>query len=490
MPAIAVVLFSGFVLGIAQSLAAQVPPGIERVEERRAVAFYDVLRAGDPDSAVGFFEVNFAPAMWERRSPDEWRRMATRLIGDLRSMEMEGVDVMQPHTLTLTLTRHDDGAQASLEFAFEAQPPHRIAGLGIEMGGPGESGLSPVPPFEVPVPANRSAIRDALERYVSRLAAEDRFSGTVLVVHKGEIVFSATHGMASKRFDVPNRLDTRFDIGSINKEFTKVAIAQLMERGVLSLDDRLIHHLPGYPNRSVAERITIGQLADHTSGLGDIFSPRFFQSSRALYRSPQDYFPLFADDPLQFEPGSGRAYSNAGYIVLGAVIESVSGQPYHEYIQRHVFDPAGMASTGFFARDGIEPNIAEGYTRMTPEGPSDEWHSNMYRLPVVGNSAGSAQSTVEDLWRFDSALRDHELVSPGYTRWVFGGDPPSGTGRIVDRTRFGGNLGIAGGAPGVSAILESDGELVVVVLSNYDPPTAERMGLEIFRGTRRAVAGE
>lgn len=419
---------------------------------------------------------------------EEWRGMAERLVRDLGSTQVGGVMIRQPHTLTLRLVPQDGGMPASLEFEFEPQSPHRIAGLGVARGGPGGPGRgpggSPLPPLELPTNTDHAAIRDALARYLQTLADDDRFSGAVLVAHRGDVLFSAAHGMASKRFKVPNRLDTRFDIGSINKEFTKVAVAQLLAQGKLSLDDRLIEYLPDYPNRSAAERITIGHLVDHTSGLGDIFSDKFFRSSRALYRTPGDYFGLFANEPLLFEPGTGREYSNAGYIVLGAVIEVVTGQTYHDYIHRHVFDPAGMTATGFFPRDGLEPNVAEGYTRMTPDGRGDEWQSNMFRLPIVGNAAGSAQSTVEDLWRFDTALREHKLLPPEYTRWVFGEDLPSGGG-AHDMSRFGGELGIAGGGPGVSAVLESDGDLVVVVLSNYDPPTAERVGIQLYRALKK-----
>jgi CubicO group peptidase (beta-lactamase class C family) len=485
------VVLGSVVFGPATLAYAQTPDAAEVVEERRAMGFYRVLRAGDASRAVRYFQENFAQATWERRTPEEWDRLAQRLMQSLGEMELEGVDIMRPHTLTLALAPTNDAAPAArLEFEFEEESPHRITGLGVERGGPAgdRAGL---PPFDLSAGAARIEIREALQRYFDDLARDDRFSGTALVAYEGDILFSAAHGLASKRFDVQNRLDTRFDLGSINKAFTKVAVGQLLEEGKLSLSDKLINHLADYPNRRAAEQITIAQLLDHTSGLGDMFTERFFRSSRALYRSPRDYFPIFVDEPLLFEPGTGRQYSNAGYIVLGAVIEAIAGVPYHEYIERHVFEPAGMASSGFFPHDGLEPNVAEGYTRMTRDGPGEELRSNVFRLPIVGNPAGSAQSTVEDLWRFDTALREHALLSPAYTRWMLEGElHMPGSPEASDSSRVMGAIGIAGGGPGVSAVLESDGALVVIVLSNYDPPTAEGVGQQLFRALRTALSSD
>lgn len=416
--------------------------------------------------------------------------MAGQLVERLGPMELEGVDIRRPNTLELTLASADSPARgATLGFEFEPQAPYRIAGLSVELGGPGEERGNEFPAFELPARAGRQQITQALTRYFEDLARRDLFSGTALVAHRGQVIFTAAHGLASKRYDVPNRPSTRFDLGSINKAFTKIAIGQLLAQGKLALDDRLVAHLADYPNRDVAERVTIRQLVEHTSGLGDMFNERFQRSSRALYRAPRDYFPLFADEPLLFEPGAGRQYSNAGYIVLGAVIEQVSGEPYDEYVTRHIFRPAGMTRSGFFERDAAEPDIAEGYTRMMGPGErSAERRSNWFRLPIKGNPAGSAQSTVHDLLRFDAAVREHTLLPPAYTAWFFGSpDPEPGAAGEGGTARAAAGLGIAGGGPGVSAVLESDGELVVVVLSNYDPPTAEAAARRLWRPLQAAL---
>ncbi len=464
---------------------AQQPDNPEAVEERRAIGFVRALKSADTDTVLQFVREHFAPATWERRSPEEWRRMADQLIRRLGPMEIQGVEITQPHTLNLILGAADaQDAAATLGFEFQSAAPYRIAGISVELGGPGERRANSFPPFEPPANADRKALTKALERYFADLAQADRFSGTALVAYHGEVIFTAAHGLASKRFNAPNRLDTRFDLGSINKAFTKVATGQLLEAGKLSLDDRIADHLPDYPNRDVAEQVTIQQLLEHTSGLGDIFNDKFQRSSRALYHSPRDYFALFADEPLLFAPGTGRQYSNAGYIVLGAIIEAVSGEPYDEYVKRHIFKAAAMKRSGFFERDAIEPNIAEGYTRWI--GGGEERKSNVFRLPIKGNPAGSAQSTVTDLLRFDTALREHKLLSPPYTAWFFGSAVPA-AGASGSREPVSGGLGIAGGGPGVSAVLESDGTLVIVILSNYDPPGAEAIAQRLQRPLARAL---
>lgn len=138
----------------------------------------------------------------------------------------------------------------------------------------------------------------------------------MLVARDTSIIFLRVYGYADKRFNVPNRTDTKFNLGSINKFFTKVAIGQLAVQGKLLFDDKLIKHLPDYPNKSIAEKVTIGQLLTMTSGLGDFFSEKYDQTPKDKIRTLQDYLHLFVGEPLVFEPGTQQRYSNAGYIVL------------------------------------------------------------------------------------------------------------------------------------------------------------------------------
>ena len=266
------------------------------------------------------------------------------------------------------------------------------------------------------------------------------------------------------------------------------AIGQLAAAGRLDLDDTIEKHLPDYPNAEAAAQVTVQHLLDHSSGIGDIFNQRFFGSAKTLYREPEDFFPVFASEPLRFEPGTGTAYSNGGFMVLGAIIARVSGTSYAEYVGRHVFEAAGMGASGFFARDEIVPDVAVGYTHHFGGERSEKLRNNLFRLSVRGSSAGSAFATVDDLLAYDNALREHRLLEPAWTHWYFGGPrPEAGAAESPERARAA--TGIAGGAPGVSAVLESDGGLAIVVLSNYDEPGAEVVARALRRPLSEALAG-
>jgi CubicO group peptidase (beta-lactamase class C family) len=464
----------------------------ESVQEERALGFVRAVQVGDVDALLAYMHEN-----WGAPSPDydrskNWPNVARSLIDRHSKLGIEGVDVTEPYHLTI-ITRDPDGTELSFTFEYEEEPPYLIKGMGVEAGGGASS--SDLPGLEFSEGADKQQIGKQLGEWFDQLSAEDTFSGTALVSWRGEVLFKGAWGLASKRWNVQNSMDTRFDLGSINKSFTQVAIGQLMSQGELTLDDPISKHLPDYPNAEAADKITIRHLLDHTSGLGDIFTGEFFNASKSSFRSPSDFFILFAAHPLNSEPGERQSYSNAGYMVLGAIIESISGQPYAQYVAEHIFDPAGMTGAGFFAQDEPEPNVATGYTKRgfgpDHDDEGEDYRSNVFILPARGNSAGSAQASAEDLLHFDSALRQHKLLEPAYTVWYFGGPEPEGgnTGTVSSKPATAA-VGIAGGAPGVSATMESDGELVIIVLSNYDAPITEHMARSLFRPLKRRLSND
>jgi CubicO group peptidase (beta-lactamase class C family) len=266
-------------------------------------------------------------------------------------------------------------------------------------------------------------------------------------------------------YGAANRLDTRFNLGSLNKLFTRVAIGQLVEKGKLALDDKIEKFLPAYPNREAAARVTVRQLLDMTSGVGDFFGEKFAATPKDRIRGLEDYLQFFAAEPLLFEPGSQRRYSNGGYIVLGLIVEKASGQGYFDYVRALVYDPAGMADTGHLEADVPAGNVASGYTRNwdDAEHEKEPRRNNMYTRPARGSSAGGGYSTAMDLFRFAQALRTGKLLGPLNKEW------------------FGGPQGYAGGAPGINADLEIDPVpgWTVVVLGNYDPPAAVSLAQKI-----------
>jgi CubicO group peptidase (beta-lactamase class C family) len=320
----------------------------------------------------------------------------------------------------------------------------------------------------------------ALETFVREEASADRFSGAVLVSKDGEVLFSEAYGLADREREIPNTVQTRFRIGSMNKMFTAVAILQLVEAGEVDLTAPLGTYLTDYPNREVATEVTIDHLLTHTGGTGDIFGAEF-DAHRQELRTLDDYVELYGERGPEFEPGSQWAYSNYGFILLGAVIEAVTGQSYYDYVHEHIYEPAGMTGTGSLPEVQAVPDRAVGY--MDPSGGTD-WRPNTDTLPYRGTSAGGGYSTVGDFARFADALLSRELLSPDSTDLLITGKEEIGPGisyayGFEDHRDGEGNgwVGHGGGAPGMNGdlrIYPASG-YVVVLLANLDPPVAQRV---------------
>lgn len=323
-----------------------------------------------------------------------------------------------------------------------------------------------------------------LETYLDNLSAEDKFSGAVLVAKDGVPIFKKAYGLANKSANVPNNTETKFNIASNNKMFTSVAVAQLAERGKLSFDDKISKYLPDYPNKAVADKVTIHHLLTHTSGMGNYQNEKFFEQIDKT-KTLADLLPFYANEPLAFEPGAKYQYSNAGYAVLGLIIERLSGQSYFDYVRENIFKPAGMKDTDSFERGASVKNLAVGYTRMRmgqqgqqpdPNAPRIE---NTSMLPLKGTSAGGGYSTLDDLLKFAVALQNNKLLSKKYTEIITTGKidvgGPMGKyaygfgDKIVDGKHI---VGHNGGSVGIAANFDMFPELgyTAVILSNYDPP--------------------
>jgi len=356
-----------------------------------------------------------------------------------------------------------------LTLKVDPQTPNLIASMD----------LHPVPPPTEARPARegQDALVGDLSQMLEKLAAENRFSGVVLLAKDGETLFDRAYGYAERDKKIANTLDTEFCIGSMNKMFTSVAIAQLVQQGKLSYSDTLAKLLPDYPDKDAATKITLHQLLTHTSGLGDFFGPEFDQKKDSV-RELRDYLQFFAGKPLKFEPGQGWAYSNAGMIVAGLIVERLSSQNYFDYVRDHIYQPAGMANSDSYEKNKLQPHQSVGYMRQ-----DGKWVSNYATLPLMGSSAGGGYSTAPDLLRFAQALREHKLLNPELTSVIttgkvdvpFGGKYAYGFSEsMVDGKRV---IGHNGGAPGVNANLDIywDSGYTVVVLANLDPPIAENV---------------
>nr|MBA3785609.1 beta-lactamase family protein [Acidobacteriota bacterium] len=322
-----------------------------------------------------------------------------------------------------------------------------------------------------------------LETYLGNLYKEDKFSGAVLVAKDGVPIFEKAYGLANKNTNAANNTETKFNLGSNNKMFTAVAIAQLAERGKLSFDDTIGKHLPDYPNKSVADKVTIHQLLTHTSGMGDYQNDKFFEQLDRT-KTLADLLPFYAGEPLAFEPGAKFQYSNAGFAVLGLIIEKVSGKNYFDYVRENIFKPAGMKNTDSYERGANVKNLAVGYTRakLSDQGqpdPNAPRHENTQMRPRRGSSAGGGYSTVGDMLKFAVALQNNKLLSKKFTEIVTTGkfDVGGPMGKYAygfgDKIFNGKHIvGHNGGGPGTGANFDMFPELgyTAIIFSNLDSP--------------------
>lgn len=307
-----------------------------------------------------------------------------------------------------------------------------------------------------------------LDGYLQKLTKKQQFSGTVLVVQNNKKIFSKAFGYASKRFKVPNQMDTKFNIGSINKLFTTVAILQLIQKGKIKLSDKAIQYVPelSMENR---EKITIEHLIKMKSGLGFYWENKKYTNNWENLRNMEDYLAIIKDEKLAFEPGTKRQYSNSGYELLGIIVQRVAKQNYYEYVKQHIYKIADMNNTDSYDYDEVVENLAMGYTNlkrgenMRPGNHGSgkgHMYNNVYRHSSKGTAAGGGYSTVGDFQKFSMALATHKLLNQKWTGWMFN-HFSRGRGR---------SLFVAGGATGISACFSFDANKgnSIVVLANYD----------------------
>ena len=422
---------------------------------RRVIAYFDAYNAGE-DQLRAFFTDNIAADSLKQRPVEPRLAFHKQVRANHGKIELVSVVSIAPDEIKV-IGRAAAGEM--IGYDFNISPDKKIAGMGI---GPVEEVSAP--PI-VQAPKTAAELPSSVEKLFDTLSADGEFSGVVLVAKDGTPIVSKAYGLADAAKNVPNRVDTKFNLGSINKMFTRISIGQLVKAGKLSFSDKLSRVLPDYPNKAIADRVTIGQIVTMTSGLGNFFNEKFLAGDPNKIRSLQDYLPLFVDVPLEFEPGTKSRYSNAGYLVLGLVIEKLSGQNYYEYVREHVFKPAGMTDTDSFEIDKLPPNTAVGYmTRAAGAGGAPR--PNTKAQPGRGSSAGGGYSTAGDMLKFAAALKSGKLVIPN----------DDGTFPTEFTT-----AGFAGGSEGVNSIFLTSARsgYTVIVLSNRDPPSAEQPGIQV-----------
>lgn len=439
----------------------------------RAAEIVALVNEGEPAKIREYVRKNFMPALRDAVPMEMHVEVAMRTHMSSRKLEIYGArqyDPARPETDAVFICRNTfDDSWMGIVVSVEAIEPYRIAGLQFNPARPPKD-----QPQEEPLTLQQAA--DALGAHVDRLAKAGLFSGTVILAKDGKPLLSRAAGIANRDFNAPVTIDTKFNLGSMNKMMTGLSIMQLVEKGKLSLDDPISKHLSeDWLPKVDKSKVKVVHLLTHTSGLGSYFNEKFDQSSRALFRRVDDWKPIVADETLAFEPGSRTSYSNTGMLIAGAVIEKVSGLSYDNYVRANITGPAGMNDTACYELDQVNPNLAVGYETAFGEGGKIDYRNNIFMHVIKGGPAGGGYSTAPDLLRFDQALRTGKLLKKESLEELWKArpeiaSPNYGLGFGVSESPMGKVVGHSGGFNGISANLAMylDSGYTIAVMSNLD----------------------
>ncbi len=423
-----------------------------------------LINAGRRDSLLTYARLQFVPSMLQ---PDAdsivdflYAQFTVNGGYDIRRVLQSAPDQVS----VLVQGRTGQRRWRRLVVGAEPSAPHRVSGIFLFESSEALAPTDSEPGANADLPARLAATID-------RMAARGEFSGTVCLMRGDSTVLSCAWGLADREAGIPMRPDTRLTIASVGKLFTSVAIGQLVEAGEIGFDRPAALDVPRWlapQSRSV----TVAQLLEHRSGLGDFLGAVAADRSTRSFDRLEDYRAFAAADTPAFAPGTGFRYSNAGFLVLGAIVESKSGTSWDRWLASRVFDPAGMRNTRAFRASGDTGAVAAGYERRE----DGSWRRVARSSRGSGSPAGGAVSTAGDLAAFARALVAGRLVSPAMLdSLTTPRGPMVGTGLLYGRgfTILRGERGRrvwghAGGTAGVGALLEvyeREG-WVLAVLSN------------------------
>ncbi len=323
---------------------------------------------------------------------------------------------------------------------------------------------------------DKKVISEKTDELVNKYTAIDIFSGAVLIAEDGKPFYKKAFGLADRENNIKNTTNTKFDIGSMNKTFTKIVIYKLVEEGKLKLDDKLGNYLEGFPRES-SEKITIENLLNHTSGYGDYHSPEYFNLPKER-KTINGLLQIIKNLPLNFEPGTDQDYSNAGYILLGGIIEKVTGKSYYENVRERITQPIGLNETYIENKDQV-PDRAIGYFKNAKGEIED--NGNEFEVP---NPDGGFQSNVADILKF---YREYFYGDKLLSAKTKSGMEEFSYYKEVGKT--GGAIPQAGGFPGANTVIYEilRDKISIIVFANMDEPVAEQLGagiLAIVRGQK------
>ena len=271
------------------------------------------------------------------------------------------------------------------------------------------------------------SLTDTIHAYFQGLETQDAYSGVVLITQGETQLYAEAYGYASRSWKIPNTLETRFDTASMTKLFTAVATLQCVDQGAFALNTGVIDFL-GLQGTALSPEVTVYHLLTHSSGIGDDCEEEDGEVYEELWKAKPnysvtetaDFLPQFVHKPPNFPPGQGCRYCNCSFVLLGLMIERVSGMCYRDTVRQNVFARAGMTHSDFYRMDRVHENVAEGADPIRDEsGGVVGWKKNIYSFPPVGSPDAGAHVTARDLDRFLRAVQAGKLLSPEQTRAFF-----------------------------------------------------------------------
>jgi CubicO group peptidase (beta-lactamase class C family) len=407
VPGIAAVAGASLVLLTASAARAQSQPS---VGEARVVELANTLRLGRGDSLEAFIRRSFVDQNVSAREMASFLNYYQGFFHIARDAQISTRDVNPHSAAAYWYSPLLDEWYATSQMRVDTVAPHRILGM------PRISRIAA--PANAPAPA-RAAVTEQerlqeIGSYLKRMSDAGIFSGAVVIARDGKPVFAQAHGYADQEKKIPNTVETPFLMGSLTKLFTGLAIGQLVEQGKLSYDDPLAKFLPDFPDPESAKKIQIKHLLSHTAGLAREGSP-IDSTSIDRPTTVKAMIDEFERKPLASDPGTKFSYSNMGFVLLGRVIEIITGQDYYDYMQKHVFAPAGAKSAGFplLPRNGVAV-----VPMAIPYEPAWDSESRVYgqnqlgRFGRRGSPAGSSIVSALDLITLSNAMKAGRIVKP------------------------------------------------------------------------------
>ncbi len=450
----------------------------------RLADFERVFNAGEDGLVDNFIAANFTDATEEKL--ERMRTVFNRLSEELGSISVAEIQDVRDGTVFIaghvTAKASATGRWKSFQFFASQEHEGRFSSFAIADA----IEPRPLPDGGIADPRVRAWISD----HIDWLEQEQNLSGAFAVARNGEAVFEKVCGWQDHAKNTRNSKSTPFNLASGGKMITAIAIAQLVENGKLRFDDVVADHLPDYPHAKVAQAVSVDQLLTHRSGLPEYWTEAYEKEWGEITELKQ-ILPYFADRPLVFAPGTKHEYCNTNYIVLGLILEQVSGVSYFEYIRERVLVPAGMEHAGFFENDGSgSAALAYEFVLPTQGDEKEQWFPA--ELGRKGTSAGGCYASLQDMFAFDRALNEWQLTTESLTRVLTTGkvkQPVGGKyGYGFMDGEYEGRRWFGHGGTGPGAFFEymhfPDSGYTIVFLANHGGTSAH----DVFRKLKQAVA--